>query len=51
MHSLSGTLAPLMDENVSEAVEDIPAGSNEMVVRCVEGKYKGRFFYVNLSVI
>ena len=34
-----------------ESLEDIGTGRNELVLKCVDGLFKGRFIYVNTSVI
>jgi len=33
-----------------ECLDEIGVGRNELVLRCVDGKYKGRFFYVSTNV-
>ncbi len=46
----SQLLAPLLNAAQVESLDDVPSGRNQLLVRCVEGKYKGRFFYVNPNV-
>jgi hypothetical protein len=46
----SQLLAPLLNAAQLESLDDVPSGRNQLLVRCVEGKYKGRFFYVNPNV-
>lgn len=33
-----------------ESLDDIGVGINELVLKCTDGLYRGRFFYVNTSV-
>jgi hypothetical protein len=35
----------------AEPLEDIGTGRNELALKCVDGLFKGRFIYVNTSVI
>ena len=46
----SQLLAPLLNAALLESLEDVPSGRNQLLIRCIEGKYKGRFFYVNPNV-
>lgn len=46
----SQLLAPLLDAALVESLDDVPSGRNQLLIRCIEGKYKGRFFYVNPNV-
>jgi len=43
-------LAPVLNWALPESLDDVPIGRNQLLIRCIEGKYKGRFFYVNPNV-
>lgn len=43
-------VASLLSTEVPELLDDIGTGRNELVLKCINGVYKDRFFYVSLAV-
>ena len=43
-------VASLLNTSEPEILEEIGTGRNEMLLKCTNGLYKDRFFYVSLNV-
>lgn len=43
-------VASLLSTEEPELLDDIGIGRNELVLKCINGVYKDRFFYVSLAV-